>query len=272
MSSTFVSSFSCVDSDASDRVLYFFRCFTFLLQRIPSAISTVVQLPVLLLTVYGFVWNGVVNLLWYGCFIRTLSPMHISASAARLLSSAYSFPLNFFNRSSSRMLSYIYKPNGQWKYRQYRPLTLSAMSHALDHARWKRWRRSFEFYIAANGVTSDVQKRASLLHTAGMAVQDLFETLSEPGPPGGNADDAASAYDVAMGALEAHFPPKLNPPYERHVFRQMKQESKETVDQFVSRFRRQAENCEFGEQLEENVRDQVIDKCSSSLFRRKLLE
>src|SRR6218665_1270562 len=105
MSSTFVSSFSCVDSDASDRVLYFFRCFTFLLQRIPSGLSTVVQLPVLLLTVYGFVWNGVVNLLWYGCFIRTLSPMHISASAARLLSSAYSFPINSFNRSSSRMLS-----------------------------------------------------------------------------------------------------------------------------------------------------------------------
>src|SRR6218665_2210709 len=34
-----------------------------------------------------------------------LLPMHIYASAARLLSSAYSFPLNFFNRSSSRMLS-----------------------------------------------------------------------------------------------------------------------------------------------------------------------
>lgn len=138
--------------------------------------------------------------------------------------------------------------------------------------RWKRWRRSFEFYIAAKGVTSDVQKRALLLHTAGMAVQDLFETLSDPGPPGGNADDAASAYDVAMRTLDAHFSPKLNTPYERHVFRQMKQESKETVDQFVSRLRRQAENCEFGEQLEENVRDQVIDKCSSSLFRRKLLE
>jgi|SRR6218665_2256865 len=74
-----------------------------------------------------------------------------------------------------------------------------------------------------------------------------------------------------MRTLDAHFSPKLNNPYERHVFRQMKQESKETVDQFVSRLRRQAENFEFGEQLEENVRDQVIDK-SSSLFRRKLLE
>src|SRR6218665_1776078 len=53
----------------------------------------------------------------------------------------------------------------------------------------------------------------------------------------------------------------------------MKEESKETGNQFVSRLGRQAENCEFGEQLEENVRDQGIDKCSSSsLFRRKLLE
>src|SRR6218665_2642759 len=88
--------------------------------------------------------------------------------------------------------------------------------------RWKRWRRSSEFYIAAKGVTSDVQKRALLLHTAGMAVQDLFD----PGPPGGNADDAASAYDVAMRTLDAHFSPKLNTPCERHVFRQMKQKAK----------------------------------------------
>src|SRR6218665_1756314 len=73
--------------------------------------------------------------------------------------------------------------------------------------RWKRWRRSFEFYTASKGVTVDVQKRALLLHTADMAVQDLFETLSDPGLPGGNADDAASAYDVAMRTLDAHFSP-----------------------------------------------------------------
>src|SRR6218665_1748550 len=141
------------------------------------------------------------------------------------------------------------KPNGQWKYRQYRPLTLSAMSLALDHAgNVGDVRLSFILLQKALHRTC----RKELCCCTGMAVQDLFETLSDPGPPGGNVDDAASAYDVAMRTLDAHFSPKLNTPYERHVFRQMKQESKETVAQFVSRLRRQAENCEFGEQLEEN--------------------
>lgn len=112
---------------------------------------------------------------------------------------------------------------------------------------------------------------ALLLHSAGMAVQDLFETLSDPGPPAGQEGDD-DAYSTAMRKLDTHFAPKLNTPYERHVFRQMSQKTDETVDQFVARLRRQAENCEFSDKLEENVRDQVIDKCSSSLFRRKLLE
>ena len=137
--------------------------------------------------------------------------------------------------------------------------------------RWKRWRRSFEFYVVAKGINTDVQKKALLLHTAGMAVQDLFETLTDPGPMG-DGEDAAGEYEVAMRKLDGHFSPKLNTPYERHVFRQMQQGTKETVDQFVARLRQQAGNCEFGEQLEENVRDQLIDKCVSSVFRRKLLE
>lgn len=50
-----------------------------------------------------------------------------------------------------------------------------------------------------------------------MTVQDLFETLSDPGTSGGNANDAASAYDVAMRTLDAHLSPKLNTPYESSV-------------------------------------------------------
>ena len=56
--------------------------------------------------------------------------------------------------------------------------------------RWKRWRRSFEFYVVAKGITTDVQKKALLLHTSVMAVQDLFETLTDPGPFG-DGEDAA---------------------------------------------------------------------------------
>lgn len=72
--------------------------------------------------------------------------------------------------------------------------------------------------------------------------------------------------------MENFFAPKRNTTYERHVFRQMKQESDERIELFAMRLRTQAERCEFGEQLESNVKDQLTEGCSSSLLRRKILE
>ncbi|XP_077869261.1 uncharacterized protein LOC144360343 [Saccoglossus kowalevskii] len=139
--------------------------------------------------------------------------------------------------------------------------------------RWKRWNKAFEFYIVGKGVKDDNQKRALLLHCAGMDVQDLFETLVDPGPgnlPEGQQDDADN-YENALRTLNAYFIPQLNAIYKRHVFRQIKQEEGKTIDQFISRLQRQAQNCEFTD-TDEQIRDQVIDKCKSSLLRRKLLE
>ena len=44
----------------------------------------------------------------------------------------------------------------------------------------------------------------------------------------------------------------------------MKQEEHETVDQFVVRLSNQAANCEFGATKNEQIRDQIIDKCKST--------
>ena len=70
--------------------------------------------------------------------------------------------------------------------------------------------------------------------------------------------------------LDAHFSAQLNKPYERHVFRNLKQEEGETVDQFITQLRHQAENCSWDD-ADELIRDQVIDKCRSADLRRKLL-
>ena len=45
--------------------------------------------------------------------------------------------------------------------------------------RWKQWLTRFKTYITASGITDDTQKRAMLLYLAGLAVQDIFETLSD---------------------------------------------------------------------------------------------
>ena len=133
--------------------------------------------------------------------------------------------------------------------------------------RWRRWKRSFEFFLEAKGITKDLQRKALLLHCAGQDVQDIFDTLADPKP----VSEHDTAYAKAMRSLVAHFLPQVNVPFERHQFRQAKQEDSETADQFVTRLFQLAETCDFGTTKEEQIRDQLIDKCRSHDLRKKLL-
>ena len=68
---------------------------------------------------------------------------------------------------------------------QYRPipeLDLSGPAHVVAE-RWRRWKRSFDLYIAGQDIDDATRKHSLLLHYAGMNVQDLFETLTEPAQP-----------------------------------------------------------------------------------------
>ena len=59
----------------------------------------------------------------------------------------------------------------------------------------------------------------------------------------------------------------------RHTFRQMSQKPDETIDQFIVRLRMKADTCDFKDAnaIEEQIREQVIEKCLSNQLRRKLL-
>ncbi|KAK7106395.1 hypothetical protein V1264_017657 [Littorina saxatilis] len=128
--------------------------------------------------------------------------------------------------------------------------------------RWTRWKRGFELFLVARGETPEGQKKALLLHCAGFEVQDTFDTLPERG----------DSYDEAVAALDAYFKPQQNFTYERHVFRQIAQMPEETTAQFVTRLRQQATNCNFADKVDENIRDQVIDKCRDKRLKSKYLE
>ena len=128
--------------------------------------------------------------------------------------------------------------------------------------KWDQYVKRFDYYIKASGVTQDEQKRALLLHVSGEEVQDLFETLTDTG----------TTYAHAIDKLNEYFSPKKNIAFERHVFRQSKQEEDETVDNFIVRLSKLSISCDFSElQKEDMIRDQVVDCCRSTDLRKKLL-
>lgn len=128
-------------------------------------------------------------------------------------------------------------------------------------SRWKKWHRTFQFYLDATGVTNAAQKRALLLHVAGPEVQDIFTTLPQP----------LNTLDEVLTALTTYFSPQVNVRYERVMFRQIKQDSGETTDRYVTRLRKLAESCEF-QDPDDAILDQVIEKCFSTELRRKALQ
>lgn len=129
--------------------------------------------------------------------------------------------------------------------------------------RWAKWVRSFKLYLMASGIKDDAQKRILLLHLGGWDVQDIFVTMEDTG----NDKD----YEVALRNLNNYFTQKNNVLYERHIFWLAVQEQGESVDSFVSRLKQLAVMCDFGDHKDDLICDQVIDKCTSTALRRRLL-
>ncbi|CAB3997255.1 Retrovirus-related Pol poly from transposon opus, partial [Paramuricea clavata] len=138
------------------------------------------------------------------------------------------------------------------------PFTLGETSTISQ--RWRKWIKSFEYYIAASGINDKKQQRAIFLHLAGPEVQDIFETL----------EDTGNDLDTAIAKLTSYFEPQKNIPFERHNFRQTTQLQGETIEQLAIRLKHQVKFCEYGNP-NDMIRDQIIEHCSSSRLRRRLL-
>lgn len=149
---------------------------------------------------------------------------------------------------------------------------------------WKNWLRGFEIFTKANGIKKKSTKRDWLLHYMGPKVQNIYFNL--PSDPDGNMGKEQrqgplatgyvpfrkDVYTETVAKLDNYFAPKQNTSYERHIYRKLKQESGERIDSFVMRLRIQANRCNFGDKLDENIKDQVTSGCHSDLLRRKILE
>ena len=117
--------------------------------------------------------------------------------------------------------------------------------------RWTQWMKRFETYIIATNIKDDKQKRAMLLYQAGQETQDIFETLEDTG-------------DDYVTAKSKYFSPKKNIDYEIFQFVQI---PGETVEQYTTRLRKLAANCEFTD-IKTELKSAIIQKCLSKRLRR----
>ena len=133
-------------------------------------------------------------------------------------------------------------------------------------ARWKKWLSRFRNLLVAMNVTDKNRQRALLLHYAGEATYEIFDTL-----PNTTAAEGEDPFDKAVQALTNYFTPKQNREYEIYVFRQAKQEHNESISVFHTRLRQLAVTCEFAD-VDREIKTQIVQSCSSHKLRTKALE
>ena len=97
----------------------------------------------------------------------------------------------------------------------------------------------FQMYLVATGITDKKKKRALLLYQAGPKVREIFRQI----PENGNDD----VFDKAIELLNAHFEPQKHRLYDVYEFRQAKQGSTETLDQYYTRLRTLPKRCDFAD-------------------------
>ncbi|XP_049514224.1 uncharacterized protein LOC125941282 [Dermacentor silvarum] len=145
---------------------------------------------------------------------------------------------------------------------------------------WTQWHRLFKNYLLTSGSDAHppASRKAWLWHCLGTEGQRLYYALPEKKPwtPHTEQKDkwgTSDEYDAAVATLDAYFTSKTNVVVERHRFVQPIQLPGETAAAFLMALRKLALSCDFGKQVDDFIRDQLVAKTRNHVLReRPLLE
>ena len=127
----------------------------------------------------------------------------------------------------------------------------------------------FTTFLAAGGGTEfpALRKKALLLHCVGAEAQRIFNSL-----PAMVKADGEDDYTATLRRLREFYSPQVNVIVERFTFRRREQHHDESTADYVAELRRLALNCDFGNLLDEMIRDHVVEKTLYPKLREKFLQ
>ncbi|XP_037292552.1 uncharacterized protein LOC119188792 [Manduca sexta] len=133
----------------------------------------------------------------------------------------------------------------------------------LAQGNWRSYVERLKMYFKANDIKEELQL-ATLIAVVGDQTYELFVNLVSPKKP------ADLKFDELTSLVADHLQPKPSIMAERYKFRQRRQQSGETVSQFVAELKRLSRQCEFKETLNDNLRDQFVCGLTSDVIRQRL--
>ena len=127
----------------------------------------------------------------------------------------------------------------------------------------------FEMYVQANGVKAE-KKVPLFLTVIGPVVYSVLHDLFAPDSPTAKTDKPTS--NELTDKLKTHFEPKaVNVLAHRHSFHRRSQGHNESIAEYMAELRRLAANCDFGNFLEQALRDRLVFRIRSEATQKQLL-
>jgi hypothetical protein len=121
-----------------------------------------------------------------------------------------------------------------------------------------------QIFFTANGV-EDAKKTAVFLSIVGAKTYGLLRNLFTPTLP------QEKSLDDITKALKAHFEPKPLVIAQRFHFHRRNQLGNESIAEYVAELRKMSTFCEFGDQLDNALRDRLVCGLKSDAIQKRLL-
>ena len=126
------------------------------------------------------------------------------------------------------------------------------------------WVERLEQWFIANAIESDERKRALFLSLIGAQGYKLVRSLSQNEP-------AKKEYNELKNLMTQHLHPKPNEIAERYNFYNRSRKVGETIKSYVAELRRLSEHCNFGDKLNEHLRDKLVCGLNEQRIQQRLL-
>lgn len=129
---------------------------------------------------------------------------------------------------------------------------------------WSLWYERFEQYCVANVIEQE-RKVSSFLTLIGNNAYSLLRDLCAPRKLN------SFTVEELNRIMKSHVQPVPNVITERYKFKGYKQRENEDIKKYVANLKKLAMLCDYGNSLEDNLRDQFVFGVSSEAIKKKLL-
>ena len=130
---------------------------------------------------------------------------------------------------------------------------------------WTSYCERLQLYFLANDVATAEKQRAIFLTVCGATTYQLIRNLVAPEKP------TERSLDELIQLVEDHHAPKPSVTVHRFKFNSRTQSDGETIAAFVAELRRLSEHCDFGDQLDNMLRDRIVCGVRDTHVQRRLL-